>query len=91
MELENLIRNSKIAQFDKNLNQVQIGSKVEVEVGGKKMFFDIVGSNEANPAEGKISNESPLGKSFLGKKKGEKVEVVLPTGKKALYKIVSIQ
>ncbi len=91
MELENLIRNSKIAQFDKNLNQVQIGSKVEVEVGGKKMSFDIVGSNEANPAEGKISNESPLGKSFLGKKKGEEVEVVLPTGKKALYKIISIQ
>jgi transcription elongation factor GreA len=44
------------------------------------MDFQIVGSNEANPGEFKISNESPMGKAFMSHKKGEKVEVITPGG-----------
>jgi transcription elongation factor GreA len=55
------------------------------------MTFEIVGSNEANPIRGKISNESPIGRAFIGKSKGSKIEVNLPNGKKVEYKIISIR
>ncbi|MCL5017501.1 MAG: GreA/GreB family elongation factor, partial [Patescibacteria group bacterium] len=67
---------------------IKVGSTIEVSKDGKKFKFFIVGSNEANPAEGFISNESPLGSAFLGKKKGDVVLVHLPNGKKAEYKIL---
>jgi transcription elongation factor GreA len=57
----------------------------------KKSTFHIVGSNEADPVEGKISNESPIGKSFIGKKKGDSVEVVLANGKKLNYQILNVE
>lgn len=69
---------------------VQMGSKIAVKVGGKEMLFVIVGSNEVNPAQGKISNESPLGREFIGKKKGDKVEVQAPAGK-VKYEILSVE
>ena len=47
---------------------------------GKQQDFDVVGSNEADPAAGKISNESPLGKAFLGHKVGDEVSVTVPKG-----------
>jgi len=90
MYLENIIRTSKVIQNGKTNGKVTIGATIEVESNGKKMKFEIVGSNEANPSEGKISNESPIGKSFLGKTKGDKVEVKLPNGKKNIYKILKI-
>ena len=58
--------------------------------GGKEMNFQIVGSNEVEPASGKISNESPLGKAFFGKKKGDEAEVIVPNGK-SKYKILSVE
>lgn len=90
MYLENIIRTSQVIQNGKTNGKVMIGATIEVEFNGKKMKFEIVGSNEANPTEGKISNESPIGKSFLGKTKGDKVEVKLPNGKKNIYKILKI-
>jgi transcription elongation factor GreA len=53
--------------------------------------YHIVGSAEANPAEQKLSNESPVGKAIIGKKKGETVEVVTPRGAKLKYKILEIK
>ena len=52
--------------------------------------YHIVGSAEANPAEYKLSNESPVGKAIMGRKKGETVEVQTPRGKALKYKILDI-
>ena len=81
-ELEYLLKESKIASYDKNSSVVQMGSRVKVKFNGDEMDFQIVGSNEANPLEFKISNESPMGKAFMGKNKGEKIDVETPSGKK---------
>jgi transcription elongation factor GreA len=69
---------------------VSIGSTIEVSKNGQKVKFTIVGSNEARPEAGFISNESPLGKAFIGKKAGESAEILAPSGK-IIYKIVSIE
>jgi len=79
-ELEFMLKESKVVTYDKNLGVVQMGSKVSVKFNGSEMEFQIVGSNEASPAELKISNESPMGKAFMGKKKGDKVDVTTPGG-----------
>jgi len=91
MELENISRTAKVVENKAPNGHVQIGSEVEIEIKAKKMTFNIVGSNEADPLGGKISNESPIGKAFLGKKKGEEFVVTLPNGKKSTYKILSIK
>jgi len=69
---------------------IKVGSTIEVSKGGQNTKFFIVGSNEAKPEDGFISNESPLGKAFLGKKGGDTVLAQLPNGKKAEYKILSV-
>ena len=68
---------------------VKIGSTVEVKINENTEIFSIVGSAEAKPQEGKISNESPLGRAFLNKKIGDEVEVKTPRGI-VKYKIVKI-
>jgi len=71
---------------------VSVGSKVRLrDVAANKTFeYQIVGSAEANPGENKLSNESPVGKAIIGRKKGEVVEVVAPRG--ALkFKILEIK
>jgi len=80
-ELEFLLKESQVVSYDKNSGSAQIGSKVKVKYNGSEIEFQIVGSNEADPKEMKVSNESPMGKSFLDKQKGDKVEVETPTGK----------
>ncbi|MDD3887214.1 MAG: transcription elongation factor GreA [Patescibacteria group bacterium] len=78
-ELDSKIKNAQIISKDKNGN-ISIGSQIKIKNGGKALEYTIVGSQEANPAEGKISNESPIGMAFLGHKKGEKVKVQTPDG-----------
>jgi transcription elongation factor GreA len=90
MELETIIRTSQVSNFDKKSKVVQMGSKVVVKFNGEEQIFDIVGSNEADPLSGKVSNESPLGKALLGKKAGEKMMVQTPSGEKE-YKIVEVK
>ena len=70
---------------------VRVGSVVHVKDAGsgKTLTYTIVGSTEAKPTEGRISNESPVGRALLGKKKGEKVLVKVPAGD-FTYKIVGI-
>ena len=69
------------------------GAKVRLrDVEAKQTVeYHIVGSAEANPAELKLSNESPVGKAIIGHKKGETVEVVTPRGSKLKYKILEIK
>lgn len=89
-ELENMIKNASVIQKAANKDKVQMGSVVEVSKDGKSFKFTVVGSNEAKPEEGKISNESPLGAAFFGKKAGEEIKVKTPSGE-VVYKIVSIE
>ncbi|MBU6141638.1 transcription elongation factor GreA [Patescibacteria group bacterium] len=88
-ELEELIKNAQIIEKSASTTNVSVGSAIEVKKDGKAMQFTIVGSNEANPTAGMISNESPLGRAFLGKKVGDTVVVAIPKGKVS-YTIVSI-
>jgi transcription elongation factor GreA len=70
-------------------NVVHIGSTITIKNGGGQRTYTIVGSNEANPLEGKISNESPLATSFLGHKVKDKIDVETPKGI-IVYTILSI-
>jgi transcription elongation factor GreA len=90
-ELEELLKQVvMINENAKNINHiVKLGSKVTVNVKGKKESFMVVGEWEADPTEKKISHESPLGKALLGKKVGEAVEVEAPAGR-IQYSIVSV-
>ena len=87
--LSALIKNAVIIDENTSTTHVQIGSTVELQSDGGKEKFTIVGSAEAAPAEGKISNESPVGRSLLGLKKGDAVTVSAPAGDRT-YKIVRI-
>lgn len=92
MELENLLKNVVVISKKRGkTNTVEIGSQIVVEnTKGEKFEFIIVGSEDSNPIEGKISNESPLGQAFLGHKLKDEVEVQTPKGK-VKYKIVKIK
>lgn len=81
-ELELLLANAKLIEKKRNKNgEVEIGSVVVIKEGRlKPEEYQIVGAAEANPREGKISHESPLGKALLGAKEGDKVEVKAPSG-----------
>lgn len=89
-ELEFMLKESTVVKYDKASGGVQMGSKVKVKFNGSEMDFQIVGSNEANPGEMKISNESPMGKAFMNKNKGDKVEVNAPMGK-VKYEILDVK
>ena len=88
-EIEDILRNASIIKGGVSKETVEVGSTVEVLRDKKKSQFIIVGSEEAKPEEGFISNESPLGRALLEKKVGDMVEVTVPSGK-AQYKIQKI-
>jgi len=88
--LEDLLRNAVIIS-EKSAGIVSLGSEVTVqEEGEAPETFVIVGAAEANPREGKISNESPLGRALLGRKAGEEVSVETPSGT-LVFKIKSVK
>lgn len=80
-EIENILKHTVIIEQPKSNGTVGLGSVVHVEVEDGVQEYTIVGSPEANPEEGKISNESPIGQALLGRKKGDQVEVEVPSGK----------
>ncbi len=82
LELEKIIKNAKVIQHDTvNLDFVEVGNEVKVQLqDGTEEHYTIVGSAEANPGEGRISNESPMGKALLDKRVGDEVEVEAPAG-----------
>ena|SRR5689334_13507282 len=88
-EIEDMIKNAEIITASTQHSTVTIGSTITVKINGDSKTYTIVGSNEANPAEGKISNESLVGRALLGKKLGDKIEVQTPAGEKS-YEIASI-
>ena len=87
--LSALVKNAVVIEENHSSTHVQIGSTVTIQSKDGKESFMIVGSAEASPAEGRISNESPVGRALLGRKKGEEVTVTVPAGD-SKYKILSI-
>ena len=90
LELEEMIRNAVVIKAERPVDIVTVGSTVLVDSGHGPETYKIVGSEEAKPSEGKISNESPLGKAFLNRRIGNTVEVKTP-GAVVEYRIVEIK
>ena len=88
-ELEDQVREAQIVQKTTQSDVVQIGSAVEVENEGEKLTFVVVTARDADPLQGKISVESPIGETLMGKKKGEIATVETPDGSMQ-YKILTI-
>jgi transcription elongation factor GreA len=91
--LEDRLRNARVlSKKDVAKDVVSVGSKVRLrDLAAKQTFeYRIVGSAEADPSENKLSNESPVGKAIMGRKKGETVEVAAPRGK-LKFKIMDIK
>jgi transcription elongation factor GreA len=89
LELTNILKNVTVVDKHGGKDEVTMGSLVTVKTDGKEKQYTIVSFNEADPLNGKISNESPLGVAFLGKRKGAVVSVETPRGVFE-YKIVKI-
>ncbi len=90
-DLESILKNAKIISLPpkEKRNQVNLGARVYLEIDGIKDCFEIVGSTEASPATGKISNESPVGKALIGLEQGE--EIIISSPIKTKYKIKKIE
>ncbi len=89
-ELEEKIKDAVLVEVTTGGDEVFLGVTFNVSVSDKTKTFTIVGSTEASPMDGKISNESPIGQAFLGRKIGDTVEVAVPSGVMT-YVIVSIE
>ena len=89
-ELEEIVKNAEIIKAGGDRNMVSVGATVKVSVNGQERTYTIVGSSEANPHEGRISNESLVGSKLLGAKLHDKVEIQTPAGK-AEYEVLEIK
>ncbi len=87
-EIEDILLNAEIIKAGKS-SQVTLGSKVELKTGKKVVTYIIVGPVEADPLDGKISNESPIGEALMGKKVKDSVDITTPKGK-TTYEIMGI-
>ncbi len=87
-EIEDIVQNAEII-IAKKSSKIAVGSKVDLKNGAKNVSYRIVGPVEADPLDGKISNESPMGRALLGKKVGDTVEIKTPkvTNKYSIVKI----
>lgn len=88
-EIEHIVANVEVIKPGAGGSKVRLGSKVKLEAGGKAKEFQVVGTVEADPLEGKISDESPIGKALLGRKLGDEIEIKTPI-ETATYKISAI-
>ena len=84
LEIQDILKNAKVIRGGKK-DKVVLGAKVTLSMGGRKVEYTLVGPTEANPLEGKISNEAPIGKALFGRKAGESFDF---NGKKV--KIIEI-
>ena len=90
IEIMHTLKHATIIEENTKRDVISVGSKIRIQNNDKKhLEFIIVGSNEADPEKGYISNESPLGKAFVGRQMGEKVEIKVPRGKMS-YVIIEI-
>jgi transcription elongation factor GreA len=93
-QLEERLRRAKVVDENHlNSDVVSVGVRVHVkdQKSGDSRKFQIVGSAEADPAESKLSNESPIGKALMGHKKGDVVTIDVPRGPKKKLKITKIE
>jgi transcription elongation factor GreA len=88
-EIENILQSVEIIKKPKGDTKVQLGSTVKLKSDGKTKQFQVVGTVEADPLSGKISDESPIGRVLLGKKVGDTVEISTVSDK-TTFKIVDI-
>lgn len=91
-EIENILQNVEVIRKPANDHKVRLGSSVKLKAktsSGKAKEFQVVGTVEADPLNGKISDESPIGQALMGQKVGDEVEIKTPV-EAATYKIVSI-
>lgn len=79
-EIDDLLNRAIVYKSEKSDGTVRLGSVVTVTKGGEEKVMAIVGAQEADPLQGKVSNESPLGAALLGKKVGEQATVTTPKG-----------
>lgn len=90
-EIEGILKNFEIIKEDSS-NKVNIGKTIVIKVGDmEEATYTIVGSLEANPLEGKISNESPIGKGIIGSKKGQTLTIKTETGLDVEVKIIDVK
>ena len=90
MEIQEMLKNIQIIEEETGTKGVvRVGSGVNVFVNNKERQFTIVGSSEADPLTGKISNESPIGSALLGTKAGDTVTVTSPAGKTE-YRVLEV-
>jgi len=91
-DLENLLKDARVITKSKNKTVVSVGLSVTLkDAKGKVAVYTIVGSQEADPFNNKISNASPIGKALLGKKVGDAVSIKTPRGNEILYTIIAIE
>ncbi len=89
--LEATLKDAHIITKSRNKDVVSVGLSVVLKKeGGEKVEFTIVGSQDADPSENRISNVSPLGKALIGKKVGEKATILTPKKKEVTYTILKI-
>lgn len=92
-ELEQTLKHVEVIEESRTkvtAGTVKLGSTVTIEIDGDTETYTIVGTVEARPAEGRISNESPFGKALLGAKKGQKVTIQTPTAQMKA-KVLSVE
>lgn len=90
-ELEQMVKNAVVIdESELSVENVAVGTHVTFEMDGEVDEYDIVGRTEADPMNGKISDESPVGHALLGKAVGEEAEVLLPSGHTVPCKVLSI-
>lgn len=88
-ELEEIVKNGQVINKSGN-GKIELGSIVTLKIDNNNVTYELVGANESDPANGKISVESPIGDSLVDHIKGEKVDINLPSGKMSC-EIISIK
>ncbi|MEI8338773.1 MAG: transcription elongation factor GreA [bacterium] len=88
-EVENILQNVEIIKKPRSDSKIQLGTVVKLKAGNKEKEFQVVGTVEADPLSGKISDESPIGQAMLGKTVGDIVEITTPA-ETVKYKITDI-
>ena len=88
--LEQMLRHAEVIDLSQPTDSVRLGSTVDVESDGERFTYSIVGSTEAKPALGRLSNNSPVGRALVGARAGDEVTVELPSGT-VVYKVIAVR
>lgn len=88
--LEQMLRTGVVIERDETMDSVHLGSTVDIESEGERVTYEIVGSTEAKPSAGRLSNASPVGRALLGARAGETVVVDLPGGS-IRYRVIEVR